>query len=71
MHTKSQSESLKGRNHTKDIEVDGKIIFEWMLGKQAGKVWTGCIWIRIRTGGGSCEHGNGLSGSMKGDEFLD
>jgi len=24
---------------------------EWILGKQGGKVWTGCIWLRIGTGG--------------------
>jgi hypothetical protein len=22
---------------------------EWVLGKQGGKVWTGCIWLRIGT----------------------
>jgi hypothetical protein len=24
-----------------------KIILEWILGKQGGKMWTGCIWLRI------------------------
>jgi len=27
----------------------GKIILKWIFGKKCGKVWTGCIWIRIRT----------------------
>jgi hypothetical protein len=29
MHEKLWSEDLKGRNHTEDIHVDGKIILEW------------------------------------------
>jgi hypothetical protein len=32
--------------------VDEKIILEWILGKYVGKVWTGCIWLRIGTSGG-------------------
>jgi hypothetical protein len=30
-----------------DLEVDERIIFQSILGKQGGKVWTGCIWFRI------------------------
>jgi len=30
------SENLKGRDHAADLDVDGKIIFERIL----GKVWT-------------------------------
>jgi len=26
-------EDLKGRNHSEDLDVDGKIILEWVLGK--------------------------------------
>jgi len=29
-----------------------KIIFEWILGKFCGNVWTGCIRLRIETSGG-------------------
>jgi len=36
-----------------DVGVDGKIILEWILGKQGGKVWTGFIWLRIGSIGGS------------------
>jgi hypothetical protein len=32
--------------------VDGRIILEWMLGKECGKVWTEFIWLRIGTSGG-------------------
>jgi len=35
-----------------DIDVDEKIILEWILGKWSGKVLTGCIWLRIGTSGG-------------------
>jgi hypothetical protein len=49
-----------------DLGVDGWIIIEWILGKWNGKVWTGFIWLMIRIGGGSCEHGNKLSGPVKG-----
>jgi len=35
-----------------DLGTNGKIILEWILGKQGGKVWTGCTWLRIGTSGG-------------------
>jgi len=38
MHTKFCSENLKGRDHLEDLGVDGRIISEWILGKQNGKV---------------------------------
>jgi hypothetical protein len=34
-------------------------------------VGIGLVLLRIRTGGGFCEHGNEPSGSIKGGEFLD
>jgi hypothetical protein len=33
-------------------------------------VWTLCIWLKIGTSGGVCEHGNELSDYIKGEEFL-
>jgi hypothetical protein len=30
----------------------GEIIFEWILGKYGGKVWTGFMRLRIWTNGG-------------------
>jgi len=33
-------------------------------------VWTGLLWLMIRTSGGSLEHGNEPSVSIKGGEFL-
>jgi hypothetical protein len=43
--------SLKGRDHAEDLGVDGKIILEFILGKQGGKVFTGFIWPWIGTSG--------------------
>jgi hypothetical protein len=45
-------ENLKGRDNSENLGEDGKIILKWILGKQGGKVWTGCIWLRTRTSGG-------------------
>jgi hypothetical protein len=36
-------ENLKGRDHSEDIGVDGKIILQSILGKYGAKTWTGCI----------------------------
>jgi hypothetical protein len=43
MHTKFCPEKLKGRDHSEDLDVDGKIILEWILGKEDGGMWTGFI----------------------------
>jgi hypothetical protein len=45
--------NLKGKDHSEDLDVDWKIILEWMLGKCNGKAWTGFIWLRIGTSGGA------------------
>jgi len=36
---------LKGRDHAGNLDVDGRIILEWILGKEGGKLWTGFIWL--------------------------
>jgi len=33
MQTKLGKKNLKGRDHSKDLGVDGKVILEWVLGK--------------------------------------
>jgi len=50
MHAKFSSEDLKGRDHSKDLGLDGKIILEWILGRSGGKV--GFIWFRTGTSDG-------------------
>jgi hypothetical protein len=52
MYAKFWSGNLKVRSHSADLGVNRKIILEWILGTQRGKVWTGCIWLRIGSSGG-------------------
>jgi hypothetical protein len=34
------------------VDVGGPILFEWILEKENGVVWSGLIWLRIRTADG-------------------
>jgi hypothetical protein len=43
MHTVFRLLNLIGRDNSEDVGVDGRIILEWILGKQGGKLWTGYI----------------------------
>jgi hypothetical protein len=38
-----------GRDHSEHFGVDGRIILEWILGKQDGRMWTSFIWLRLET----------------------
>jgi hypothetical protein len=49
---KFKSGNLKGIDHPEDLGVDGKIILEWVLGEEGGKVWTEFMWLRIGISGG-------------------
>jgi len=51
MHVRFLSESVKGRDHSEDLGIDGKIILGWISGKYGGRVWTVCIQPRIGTSG--------------------
>jgi len=42
-----ESKSLKGRDHSEELGVDGRIILERILEKWDRKVWTGFIRLRI------------------------
>jgi hypothetical protein len=35
-----------GREHSDDLGEDGKILLEYILGKQGERVWSGFIWLR-------------------------
>jgi hypothetical protein len=39
--------SLKVRYHSEDLEVDGRIILRFILGRHDGSMWTWFIWLRI------------------------
>jgi hypothetical protein len=45
------TQNLKRRDHLRNLVVDRRIIFGWILGKQDGKFWTGLIRLRIGTSG--------------------
>jgi hypothetical protein len=62
---------LKGRYHSENLGIDGRIILKWILEKSDGKVWTGFVWSKTGSSGGSCEHINEPSGYIKGGAFLD
>jgi hypothetical protein len=44
MHVRFLSENLKGRDHSEDLGVDGRIILEWILVKT---VLEFVEWIRL------------------------
>jgi hypothetical protein len=41
----------KGRDHSEDEGVNGKIILERILGKEGVRLQSGCIWLRTGRGG--------------------
>jgi hypothetical protein len=48
----SSFKKAKGRYHSADLGIDGRMILERILGKWHGKVWTGFNWLRIENSGG-------------------
>jgi hypothetical protein len=49
-------ENLNGRDHLEDLNTDERMALKWILGKQGGKVWPGCICLRIWTRNWFFEH---------------
>ena len=43
---------LTGRQHSKGLSVDGRIMLKWIFKRRDGEVWTGLSSFRIGTGGG-------------------
>jgi hypothetical protein len=52
MRTKCCLESLRVRDHSKDPDVNGRIILKWMLRKYGERVWIRFMWLMIGTDGG-------------------
>jgi hypothetical protein len=44
-------ERKKERYNYEDLDVGGRIILRWIVEKYDGVVWTGFIWLGIRTSG--------------------
>jgi hypothetical protein len=64
-------EILKGRDHSEDLGIDGKIILEWILGKHGGKCGMDASGSGYGRMAGFCIHGDEPSSYIKGGEFLD
>ena len=42
---------VRERDHLQDLSIDGKIMLQGICKTCDREVWTGLIWLRIRTGG--------------------
>ena len=62
---------LNERNHSQDLDVDGRIILKCILRKRDGMVWTDWFVSGYRQVAGCCECGNEPSGFTICGEFLD
>jgi hypothetical protein len=65
------STKVYGGNQLEDPGVDGRIILSVIFRKRDVGTWTGLIWLRIWTGGGTCKCGNEPWGFIICGEFID
>jgi hypothetical protein len=66
MSTKFSLGSLKGRDHSEDLGVDGRIILKLILGNRVEE----CV-LEQGPEAGSFEYGNENLGFIRGREFWD
>jgi hypothetical protein len=59
-------ENLKGRDHLKDLSIDGRIILKKILKKLGVRMWTASEYGPQED---CCEHGNEPLGYLKGREL--
>jgi len=52
LYTRFRMRSPKGGNRPEDLDVDGRIILEWIFEKKGGKLWNEFIRINTGTSGG-------------------
>jgi hypothetical protein len=45
-------ENLKEKDYSEELGLDAKITLKYILEKECGKLWTGCIRLRIGSSGG-------------------
>jgi len=64
-------QSLKGRGHLDYLYIDGRIILEWIMGEESGKIWNGFSWLRVGSNAGLLRTRQRTSSSTEGGEFLD
>jgi hypothetical protein len=58
MHINFSRKTWREEN-SEALDIGGRVILKWILGKQGGKLWDGCIYFGIGTSGVCCEHGKG------------
>jgi hypothetical protein len=49
--------NLSERDHLKDLDIVGSVLFKWILKVWYGKACAGLIWLRVRICGRPCDHG--------------
>jgi hypothetical protein len=64
-------ENVKGRDHSEDLGVNGKIILNWISGERVGGCGLDSPGLGYGSVAGSCEYGNKPLGSIKSWGFLD
>jgi hypothetical protein len=62
--------NLRERDHWGGPDVDGRIILGWIFRKCEWVVGTGWSWLRVGTGGDTCEYGEKHSDSKNAGNFL-
>ena len=58
MHTRDSCEIVKERDNLEDMELDGKIILNFVLNEGSGRIWTRFTWLRMWRMTTCCIHSN-------------